>query len=178
MSSSHQLTTVVLTVTLLGAISVSGVMAQEGAPPMPPPGDPFEALLSGSASFVPDEECPFGVLSVVDATGVATIGEISLHTEHCATLGAPTVPAGRMTMTVDGSDQIGGSYFVDCSPVLPTPGESGLVTCPGRYVFDEGTGAFSEVAGTAHTSSYVWFPGTLEAQEWPWIAEMHGTIAR
>ena len=176
MSSMHRLTTAVLASALLCVMSATVATAQEEEPPMPPPGDRFAALLSGSASFVPNKECPFGVLSVVDASGVSTIGEVSLQTEHCATLGAPTVPAGRMTMAVEGGDQITGTYFVDCSPPLPSPGESGLVTCPGRYLFAQGTGAFSEVVGTAHTHSYVWFPGTLEAQEWPWIAELHGSI--
>ncbi len=170
------LTTIVASV-LFGAATASGAMAQEEGPPMPPPGDPFAGVLSGSASFTPNDECPLGVKTVVDSAGVTTIGEVSMHAEHCATLGAPTVSDGEVTLTVDGDDQISGSYFIDCDPPLPTVPEGELITCPGRFVFTAGTGVFSEVAGTAHTSSYVWFPGTLEAQEWPWIAELHGSIS-
>lgn len=177
MNELRTLSTALAGLLLLGATTAAIATAEEEEPPMPPAGDPFAGLISGSASFPPDDECPFGVRTVVDATGVTTLGQVSFRAEHCATLGAPTVPAGRMTMTVEGGDQISGQYYVDCHPPLPTMSGGELITCPGRFVFVTGTGAFAEVTGTARTSSYVWFPGSLEVQAWPWIAELHGSIS-
>jgi len=176
----RRLSITLLTLALLGAASGMVASAQDEGPPMPPPGDPFAGMLSGTVSFepleAPTEECPFGVRTITDAVGSTTIGEVSLHSEHCTTPGMPTAPSGLMTLTTGTGDRISGPYFVDCDPILPTAPAGEIVTCPGRFMFASGTGAFGEVSGTAYLTANVWFPGSLEFQQWPWIQVMHGSI--
>jgi hypothetical protein len=171
----------VATLTLLSTATIVAATAQEeGGPPVPEPGQPFAGVLSGSASFepleAPTEECPMGVRTITDSAGSTTLGDVVMHAEHCPTFGIPSVPMGQMSLTTDGDDEISGVYFIDCDPVMPTAAAGELITCPGRVLITGGTGLFSDATGSAHMDAFVWFPGSLEEQAWPWMATMHGSI--
>ena len=82
-----------------------------------------------------------------------------------------------MSLTSESGDQIGGPCFVHCDPLVSTAVAGEAISCPGRMIFAEGTGAFAEVSGSAFLDAYVWFPGSLEAQGWPWVEVLRGSIA-
>mgnify|MGYP001822724892 CR=1 FL=1 len=117
------------------------------------------------------------VATITDASGPSTLGDLAMHSEHCPTPGAPTVPAGEMTLTTASGDEIIGAYYVDCLPILPSMQAGEIITCPGRLEIVGGTGAFSEAAGSPQLAIYVWFPGSLEAQAWPWFGVLEGSIS-
>lgn len=173
----------IITVALLCAVSVSMVHAQEEAEPMPPPppGEPFSGLLIGSVSFqpleAPTEECPLGVKTITTASGSTTIGPVTIHAEHCPTLGLPSVPVGQQTLTTEDGDEISGAYFVDCEPLMPSAATGEPVTCMGRLQFSGGTGRFAEATGSANQVVQLWFPGSMDAQEWPWTLKLEGAIS-
>lgn len=149
--------------------------------PAPEPGVPFAGVFSGSVSFepqeAPTEECPSPVRTITDASGWTTIGEVTLHAEHCPTVGLPTVPLGVQTLTTEAGDEISGVYFVDCDPVMPSAQSGEAITCLGRFQITGGTGEFAEATGSANEIAYVWFSGSLEAQEdWLWVSKLEGTI--
>ena len=181
------LRTSMLIVVLAALLSMSGAAitsAQDDAEtPMSPaePGEPFAAFLSGSASFepleAPTEECPMGVITITDASGPSTLGDLTMHSVHCPTPGAPTVPAGETTLATASGDEIAGTYFVDCLPVMPSSQIGEVITCPGRLLVTGGSGEFSEAAGSLRWDAYVWFPGSLAAQGWPWFSVLEGNIS-
>jgi hypothetical protein len=147
---------------------------------MPAPGEPFAGVLSGSVSFEPQEEpteeCPLPVRTITDASGPTTIGDVTLHAEHCLTIGLPTVPMGVRTLTTEDGNELTGVYFVDCDPVLPSAESDEPVTCMGRFQITGGTGKFAEATGSANEIVYLWFPGSLETQGGPWVSKLEGTI--
>jgi hypothetical protein len=178
-----RISTITLSVAALLWVSVaSATTAQEEAQPMPAPapGEPFAGVLSGSLSFelleAPTEECPLGVKTITDAAGSSTIGDVTLHAEHCPTVGLPTVPAGVQTITTTEGDELTGAYFVDCLPLMPTAPSGEPITCIGRFAATGGTGMFTDATGSVSETTFVWFPGSLESQGWPWLAKLEGTI--
>jgi len=172
-----------LTLALLLAASVSIVRGQEETesmpPPPPPAGEFFAGVLMGSVSFqpleAPTEECPLGVKTITTASGWTNVGAVTLHAEHCPTLGLPSVPVGQQTLTTEDGDEISGAYFVDCEPLLPSAASGEPITCVGRLQFSGGTGRFAEA--TANQVVHLWFPGSMEAQDWPWTSKLEGTIS-
>jgi len=172
---------------LAALLTIAGVAVTSGQDeaevPMPPaaPGEPFAAFLSGSVSFepleAPTEECPMGVITITDASGPSTLGDLAMHSEHCPTPGAPSVPVGAVTLTTASGDEITGSYFVDCLPVMPSAQVGEVTTCSGRLQITGGSGEFSEAAGSPQWNAYVWFPGSLEVQDWPWFSVLEGSIS-
>lgn len=171
-----------LTLAAMTSLSTAAVVAQQEAEqaPAPAPPQPFAGIFAGTVSFEvleePTEECPLGVRTVTDATGSSTLGEVTLHAEHCPTVGLPTVPVGSQVITTAEGDELVGSYFVDCDPVMPSAEAGEPVTCLGRFAVTGGSGRFAEAAGTAHETAFVWFPGSMEAQAWPWLAKLEGSI--
>lgn len=175
-----------ITVTVLALLCISAISvatAQEEAEPMPAPesGEPFAGVFFGSLSFepqeAPTEECPLPVKTITDASGQTTVGEVTLHAEHCPTVGLPTVPLGVQTLTTEDGDEISGVYFVDCDPVMPSAESGEAITCRGRFEITGGTGKFAEATGSASEIAHVWFPGSLEVQGWPWASKLEGTIS-
>lgn len=182
MRRARTLAATLMVAALLSVSAVSAATAQEDAEPMaPPPGEPFAAVLSGSVSFepleAPTEECQAPVMTITDATGSSTIGEITLHAEHCPTAGLPTVPLGVQTIATAGGGELSSVYFVDCLPVGASAPEGEPITCEGRLVFTGGTGRFAEATGSATEVAFVWFPGSFEIQGWPWVAKLEGSIS-
>ena len=172
-----------VTLMLFGGILSAGVLAQEDPADTTaeaPPGEPFGGLLTGTVSFVPmdppTEACPM-VTTITEASGPTTLGTMSVYSEHCPTMGMPSIPVGEMTLTSEDGDTLSGSYYVDCDPIMPTNPAGEPVLCNGRIEFVGGTGRFEEASGTAFQRVVVWFPGTLEAQEWPWVNEFHGLLS-
>jgi hypothetical protein len=179
MSSIRATTTAVMLVIALG----STVTGQEGDGPAATTSEtqPFSAVLSGSVSFepleAPTDECPLGVRTITDAVGQTTFGEVSLHAEHCPTPGLPSAPAGIQRLTTSDGDELSGPYFVDCDPVLPSAEAGEAITCVGRFGITEGTGRFAGATGMAHQTAFIWFPGSLETQVWPWVSVLEGLVS-
>jgi hypothetical protein len=182
MSSIRVTTTAVLLVVALIPLA-SAAAGQEGdsAEATPPDTQAFSAVLSGSVSFEPLEaatdECPLGVRTVTDASGQTTLGEVTLHAEHCPTPGLPSVPAGVQRLTTADGDELSGPYFVDCDPVLPSAEAGEAITCVGRFQIAEGTGRFAGATGMTHQTAFIWFPGSREAQAWPWVSMLEGVVS-
>lgn len=175
-------TTAVTVLALLCMSAVSVATAQEEAEPMPAPdpGVPFAGVFSGTVSFepqeAPTEDCPLPVKTITDASGQTTVGEVTLHAEHCPTVGLPTVPLGVQTLTTEDGDEMTGVYFVDCDPVMPSAEAGEIITCLGRFQVTGGTGRFAEATGSASEIAYLWFPGTLDAQGWRWVSTLEGAV--
>jgi hypothetical protein len=165
----------------MGGITITSAQDEAEAPGPAAPGEPFAAFLSGSVSFepleAPTEECPMGVITITDASGPSTLGDLTMHSEHCPTPGAPSVPAGETTLATASGDVIAGTYFVDCLPVMPSAQAGEVISCTGRLLVTGGSGEFSEAAGSLRWDAYVWFPGSLEVQGWPWFSVLEGTIS-
>lgn len=154
--------------------------AQEA--PMPPPMERFEGLYSGTVTFQPvdppTEECPLGVRTISDLTGVSNVlGATTMHSEHCPTLGLPSVPQGDWTITTEDGDTLTGTYFTDCQPLLLGDPDGQLVTCVGRIEVGGGTGRFQGSAGGGRQLVHTWFPGTIESQDWPINYRLEGLIS-
>jgi hypothetical protein len=187
MRNLRLITAATMTLGLLLAASVSIVHGQEEAesmpppPPAPPPGEFFAGILIGSVSFepleAPTEACPLGVKTITTASGSTTLGAVTLYAEHCPTLGLPSVPVGQQTLTTETGDELSGMYFVDCDPLLPSAATGEPITCLGRVQFSGGTGSFAEASGSANWVVHLWFPGSMEALEWPWVSKLEGAIS-
>lgn len=182
MSTIRSAATAALLLSLFIASATASVAQDDGEEQASPPDmQPFAAVLTGSVSFepleAPTEECPFGVRTITDATGGSTLGEVSLHAEHCATPGLPSAPDGVQSLTTVDGEELSGRYFVDCDPVLPSAPAGESITCVGRFEITGGTGPFAGAVGMAHQTAFVWFPGSFEAQDWPWVSALEGTIA-
>lgn len=183
MLAKRTLPTTAVLALLLSTTGAAATSAQdESTTPPEPPATPeaFAAQLSGNVSFTPldapTDACPMGVLTATDASGPSTLGPVTVHSEHCPTFGAPSAPGGQVTVTTATGDMFSGAYFVDCAPVLPSAPAGEVLTCPGRIVVTGGTGTFEAAAGSISWTGYVWFPGSMDAPEWPWFGIMEGSL--
>jgi hypothetical protein len=168
---------------LISTTMSAGILAQEepvGPIPEVPPGEPFGGLVVGSISFMPvdppTEDCPM-VRTITDASGPTTLGTMTLHTEHCPTVGMPTIPYGEATFTTDGGDELSATYYADCDPILPANPSGEPIVCHGRMEFTGGTGQFAAATGSAFQRISIWFPGSFETQGWLWVNEFHGLLS-
>ena len=175
------ITLAVLASLCMSAVSVATAQQEAEPAQAPEPGVPFAGVFSGSVSFepqeVPTEACPLPVKTITDASGSTTVGDVTLHAEHCPTVGLPTVPVGSQTLTTEDGDEISGVYFVDCDPVMPSAESGEAISCLGRFQITGGTGEFAQATGSASEVAYVWFPGSMDALEgWLWVSKMEGAI--
>jgi sugar lactone lactonase YvrE len=140
---------------------------------------PFTGEVAGEAQFVPANpmNCPappagFGITTVTDATGPSSLGEVSIHFEHCP-LADGTITRGAVTITVNG-DVLHGTYTGTSTPPPPNLGELTFATL--AMSFDGGTGRFANASGQAQLAAEIVFEG-FEDLSWPWSATWEGTLS-
>jgi len=91
--------------------------------------------------------------------------------------GLPSTPAGLQHLASADDDELSGAFFVACDPGLGSASVGEPISCIGRFEITGDTGAFAEAVGMVHQAAFVWFPGSPEAQDWPWVSGLGGTIS-
>lgn len=125
---------------------------------------PLSGTLSGVVNFEQDLNCPIGLKTVSDATGIFShLGHTTMHSEHCTPTG-DFITGGIMTLTAANGDEITINY--NGKAPFPAPGTT-VISITGDALMVDGTGRFDGVTGgqldgdwdTFNWTAAVLFPG-------------------
>jgi hypothetical protein len=107
---------------------------------------PFKGDLAGGATVVPDASCPFGLRTVMWASGQVThFGLTTMTGTHCTPpIGAASF-SGVQTFVAANGDRLEMTYTATVEQFEPV--EGAFMTGPGQTVITGGTGRFADASG-------------------------------
>ena len=135
---------------------------------------PFSGEVTGEVGFGANpQNCPAQFTAIANSQGTALhMGQMTFHSEHCVDVMTGVIDGRVLILTAANGDEIHGTYTGQAAALGPV-GQP--VRIMATFVFDHGTGRFTNATGTAQMTGEVINMG-MTALYWPAHWEWTGTI--